>query len=68
MSNRKLTFKQLKSVKGWPFGRQHTAKLVRDGKIPAPEKAYPDAPSSALNVWDERTWDAFQSTATKKQG
>jgi hypothetical protein len=58
---RKLTFKQLKSEKGWPFCRQYTHELVKDGKIPPPEKAYPDAPPGALNVWDEDTWDQFQA-------
>jgi hypothetical protein len=65
---RKLTFKQLKPVKGWPFGRQHTSNLAKEGKIPPPEKAYPGASSSALNVWDESVWDAFFQSTPAKEG
>ena len=53
---RKLTFQKLKTEKGWPYGRQHTSRLVKEGKIPPPEKPYPGA---LFNVWDEDTFDEF---------
>jgi hypothetical protein len=59
MSSRLLTFRELKAEKGWPHSRQYTAKLVKDGKIPAPRKR---PGGGAINVWIEREWDQFQST------
>ena len=29
---RKLTFQKLKTEKGWPYGRQHTSRLVKRGR------------------------------------
>jgi hypothetical protein len=60
---RKLTFAQLKSEKGWPYGRQHTHKLVRDGHFPKPDKAYE---GGLINVWDEDVVDAHLSDAASK--
>jgi len=61
MSSRLLTFRELKSVKGWPHSRQYTSKLVKDGKIPVPKKR---PGGGSLNVWSEAEWDAFQNTFT----
>jgi hypothetical protein len=52
---RKLTFPQLKSEKGWPYGRQHTHRLVVAGHFPRPHKPYEGA---LINVWDEDEIDA----------
>ena len=38
--SRMLTFKDLKDLKGWPYSRQHTHKLIRAGHFPSPEKLY----------------------------
>jgi hypothetical protein len=54
---RKLTF--LKTEKGWPYSRQHTSRLVKNGKVPPPEKAYP---GGLVNIWDEDVFDAFQAS------
>ena len=59
MSSRLLTFRELKSVKGWPHSRQYTSKLVKDGKIPAPKKR---SGGGSINLWDEGEWDEYQST------
>jgi len=53
---RLLTFRQLRTEKGWPHSRQWTGKLVKERKIPAPRKR----PGGSINVWDETEWDAFQ--------
>ena len=62
---RKLTFPQLKSEKGWPYGRQHTHNLSVAGHFPRPHKAYEGA---LINVWDEdeieRTWRLVPNRAT----
>jgi hypothetical protein len=55
---RHLTFKQLRTEKGWPHSRQWTNSLVRAKKIPAPKKR----PGGSVNVWDETEWDAYQDT------
>jgi hypothetical protein len=54
-----LTFQQLRSEKGWPHSRQHTHRLAKAGKIPAPRKR-PDGGSR--NLWIESEWDAFCDT------
>jgi len=59
MSSRLLTFRELKAEKGWPHSRQYTAKLVKDGKIPAPKKR---PGGGSINLWDEGEWDEYQST------
>lgn len=55
---RLLTFRQLRTEKGWPHSRQWTGKLVKERKIPAPKKR----PGGSINVWDETEWDNFQDT------
>ena len=55
---RLLTFRQLRTEKGWPHSRQWTGKLVKERKIPAPKKR----PCGSINVWDETEWDNFQNT------
>jgi hypothetical protein len=61
---RKLVFPELKTKKGWPYSRQHTHKLVRAGRFPAPDKLYD---GGLINVWDEDVIDAhLASTSTRK--
>jgi hypothetical protein len=55
---RLLTFRQLRTEKGWPHSRQWTGKLVKEKKIPAPKKR----PGGSVNVWDETEWNDFQDT------
>lgn len=59
--SRKLTFKDLKERKGWPYSRQHTHKLVAAGHFPAPDKLYE---GGLINVWDEKVVDAYLAPAT----
>jgi predicted DNA-binding transcriptional regulator AlpA len=47
-------------LKGWPYSRQHTHKLIRAGHFPAPEKLYE---GGQINVWDEATVDAERDTS-----
>jgi len=61
MSSRLLTFRELKAEKGWPHSRQYTAKLVKDGKIPAPKKR---PGGGSVNLWAEDEWDEYYSTFT----
>lgn len=56
---RKLTFKDLQTKKGWPYSRQHTHELVKEGKCPAPEKR---PGGGLLNLWDESEWDAYYAS------
>jgi predicted DNA-binding transcriptional regulator AlpA len=54
-----LTFRDLRPAKGWPHSRQHTHRLIREGKFPQPRKIYP---GGQLNVWDEDVIDAYLAT------
>ena len=56
---RLLTFRQLGTVKGWPYSRQYTDKLVKAGKVPPPKKR---PGGGTLNLWDEDEWDAYYGT------
>jgi hypothetical protein len=60
-TGRVLTLKQLQE-NGWlPYGRQHVSRLVKDGKLPAPRKAYP---GGRTNVWDADELGAFLHKST----
>jgi predicted DNA-binding transcriptional regulator AlpA len=61
--SRKLTFADLKDLKGWPYSRQHTHKLIRAGHFPAPEKLYE---GGQINVWDEATVDAHLASKAER--
>jgi hypothetical protein len=61
---RKLTFPDLKTTKGWPYSRQHTHKLVKAGRFPAPDKLYE---GGLLNVWDEDMIDAHLAALTDRE-
>jgi hypothetical protein len=50
-----LTFRDLKTKKGWPYSRQHTDSLVRDGLFIRPTKI----PNGNLNLYSEAEYDAF---------
>jgi len=50
-----LTFRDLKTKKGWPFSRQHTDKLRRAGRFIQPTKA----PGGNINLYSEAEYDAF---------
>ena len=58
-----LTFRELKTLKKWPFSRGHTRRLVRSGKFPKPFKAS-DGPSSS-NLWLESEIDAYLAERNK---
>jgi hypothetical protein len=57
--SRMLTFRELKSKKGWPHSRQYTTTLVKAGKVPPPRKRLG---GGSINLWVESEWDQFQST------
>jgi predicted DNA-binding transcriptional regulator AlpA len=61
--SRMLTFKDLRNLKGWPYSRQHTHKLIRAGHFPAPEKLYE---GGQINVWDEATVDAHLTSKAER--
>ena len=60
--DRVLTFKELKTKKGWPYTAVHTARLVKDGKIPKPFKSSDDG---GLNLWLESEIDAYLAGRAK---
>ena len=35
---RQITMADLKAKKGWPYSRQHTYRLIKEGKFPRPIK------------------------------
>jgi hypothetical protein len=49
------TFKTLRSERGWPYSRQHTQRLIKDGRFPKPRKA----PGGTLNLWTEEQIDNY---------
>lgn len=58
MSNaprRLYTFKDLKPIKGWPYSRGHTTRLIKAGKFPKPKKA----PGGNLNIWTDEQIEAY---------
>jgi hypothetical protein len=57
---RLLNFRLLKSERHWPYCRQHTARLVDDGRFAKPKKL----PGSHLNFWTDADVDAFYQAAT----
>jgi hypothetical protein len=52
----RFTLKQLRARGVLPYTRQHVDRLVRAGKLPAPQKVYP---GGRINVWDSRELEAF---------
>ena len=60
----KLTFRDLKTKKGWPYSRQHTHKLVKAGRFPTPDKLYE---GGLLNVWDEDKIDTHLAAVTDRE-
>jgi predicted DNA-binding transcriptional regulator AlpA len=58
MSNapsRIYTFKDLKPIKGWPYSRQHTTRLINAGRFPKPIKA----PGGNLNFWTDEQIETY---------
>ena len=55
---RLLTFKRLKPERGWPYSRQHTYRLIKEGRFPRPKKF----PGSAINFWTDDQIDDHYST------
>ncbi len=53
------TFETLKSERGWPYSRQHTHRLIKDGRFPPPKKA----PGGVLNIWSEDQIDRYYASA-----
>jgi predicted DNA-binding transcriptional regulator AlpA len=61
MSNnqrRALTFKALKTERGWPYSRQHTQRLINAGRFPKPKKA----PGGVLNIWFDDQIDEYYAS------
>jgi predicted DNA-binding transcriptional regulator AlpA len=54
------TFKTLKIERGWPYSRQHTARLIKAGRFPEPKKA----PGGVLNIWTDEQIDAYYASLT----
>jgi len=61
--DRVLTFKDLKTKKGWPYTAVHTQRLVKAGKIPRPFKSSDDG--GGLNLWLESVIDAYLAKRQK---
>jgi prophage regulatory protein len=55
LMRRVLTFPDLKSKKGIPFSRQHTARKINAGTFPAPFKT----PDGNFNLWFEDVIDDY---------
>jgi prophage regulatory protein len=55
---RLLVFKELKTIKGIPYSRQHIHRLIKDGRFPKPLK--PNGGPCGVNAWDESTIDQYQ--------
>lgn len=51
-----LSYKDLVERKQWPFSRDHTRRLVREGKFPKPFKT---SGEFGRNVWRESDVDAW---------
>jgi predicted DNA-binding transcriptional regulator AlpA len=63
-SKRILTFRELKPLKGWPYSRQHTHRLIRAGRFPAPRKIYE---GGQLNIWDEDVIDTYLAAVVARR-
>jgi len=57
---RLYTFQALKRERGWPYSRQHTDRMIEDGRFPHPKKA----PGGALNVWTSDQIDKIYASLT----
>ena len=55
---RLLIFRELKTLKGIPYSRQHVNRLVKVGRFPRPFK--PNGGPSGINAWDEAVIDQYQ--------
>lgn len=53
--DRVLTFKDLKTQKGWPYTAEHTRRLALEGKVPKPFKTR----GIGLNLWLNSEIDAY---------
>jgi hypothetical protein len=51
---KQLTYRQLKE-RGWPFSRQHTDRLIKEGKFLRPFKA---VEGGKTNLWGEEEYEA----------
>ena len=58
MSGRALTLRQLRVEKGWPYSRQHTARLIKANKFLRPFKG---AAGGTMNLFWEDEYDAFMA-------
>jgi prophage regulatory protein len=61
---RLLVFKELKTIKGIPYTRQHIHRLIKDGRFPKPFK--PNGSSCGVNAWDESVIDQHQEDCRKR--
>jgi hypothetical protein len=61
---RMLTRRDLHSVKGIPYSRQHLARLIDDGKFPPPDGKTVDS-ERAPNFWWETTIDRWLKARPK---
>jgi prophage regulatory protein len=61
---RLLVFKELKTIKGIPYSRQHIYRLIKDGRFPKPFK--PNGGPSGVNAWDESCIDQYQEDCKKR--
>jgi prophage regulatory protein len=57
-----LTFQDLKERKRWPYTRQHTARMVKEGRFPRPFKME----SGGINLWLESEIDAWFAERAKQ--
>jgi hypothetical protein len=55
-SRRFYTFPDLKRI-GWPYSRQHTNRMINQGRFPRPKKA----PGGVVNIW---TSDQIEDVVT----
>jgi predicted DNA-binding transcriptional regulator AlpA len=61
---RLLVFRELKTVKGIPYSRQHVYRLAKVGRFPRPFK--PNGGSSGINAWDEAVIDQYQEDCKQR--
>lgn len=61
---RLLVFKELKTIKGIPYSRQHIYRLIKDGRFPKPFK--PNGGLCGVNAWDELAIDQYQEDCKKR--
>jgi len=59
-----LTFADLKARKHWPYSRETTWRMVREGRFPKPFKVE----GGVRNLWLESTVDKFLADSAKHEG